>query len=260
MKLPIRYPYIFDLVHSVQLTPEEEFRFEQLKRKYDTEHDLRKKCKALVNQKVLGPFVAFSNKYGTLKQTLYGVNSCQTIPHDIHLLNIVEDALRQNISDFAEQIKELIKFIDILSSQYSILFKKNSHRKLYAAVAHNSGIEGELQRHSDFIEKNRESLISHFSLQGKVSSDSWDSMKKRLDEIRICVKKYRDNVGSHDGNQHVTVSFQEIEIAIEKYQNFIYSLNTTLFFEAYPSSNQISPGIIPDITKKNLLKIIYYKK
>jgi cytochrome oxidase Cu insertion factor (SCO1/SenC/PrrC family) len=260
MQLPIRYPFIFDLVHSVELTPEEELRFEEIRRKFDPEHDLRKKCKAIVNQKFLGPFTAFSNKYETLKQTLYNVNTSQNIPHDIHLLNIVEDALRQNISDFSEQINELIKFINILNAQYSILFKKNSHRKLYEAVAHNSGIKGELQKHSDFIEKNRESLISHFNLQGKVSSTSWDSMKKRLDEIRVSVKKYRDNVGSHDGNQHVTVSFEEIEIAIKKYRDFIYSLNAALFFEAYPSSNQISPGIIPEITTKNLLKIIYYKK
>jgi hypothetical protein len=179
--------------------------------------------------KIINPLIALYNKHLTLKEILISLKE----PCDRLLYNLIEDAAKQNITDFYDLMG---KFIDVLKqykNNYSPLFNKDSQKKLFMALKQGNTTEHNIHKYgklSDLIDNKRTYLFSCFDQNGSVQNDSWDRLINDMRATRNIIKAYRDKVTSHADEELVTLGWKEAMQAIQSFVNYTSDIYTVLSF------------------------------
>jgi hypothetical protein len=145
--------------------------------KYAPDYTARIECQKLFYAKVLKPLFTYSTKHPVIEKILSPKDSVK----NILLMNLLEDAARQNMTDLCALTQELIKFINICKGRHRRLFKKASQRSLIEALINgNNDQEINYKNADNRIEQARESLFCSFNDQGVPSDESFTKLKERI--------------------------------------------------------------------------------
>lgn len=220
--------------------------------KLDPFFERRREKRDIMLRNIIHPFALFFHKYRILTKVLNN----ETQPVNVSLLNLVQDAYRQNISDLSEIFRRTIDFINSCQG-ISPLMQKGCQTKYIQAVAESMPSPKKeliLARNIE-IESKRVKLFS-FNSKGIPIDESFESLKEKVCNIRTEIKAYRDTVASHDGQFLYDLSFEAFDNTINEFKNFLSELYTVLTFER-DFGEAVGSQMNVEETQKILIKEIY---
>lgn len=188
----------------------------------------RQRLKNELLEKIINPLIALFNKHFTLKDVLISFKE----PHDRLLYNLIEDAAKQNITDFYDLMDKFIDTLNQYKNNYSPLFNKDSQKKLFTALKQSNTPEivHQYSELSDLIDHKRNYLFSCFDQNGGVRKNIWDKLINDMIATRNRIKTYRDKVASHADKELVILSWKDATQTIQSFVNYTSDINTVLSF------------------------------
>jgi hypothetical protein len=189
----------------------------------------RQKLTKELHEKIINPLVVLYSKHLILKEVLISSKE----PCDRLLYNLIEDAARQNITDFYDLMGKFIEIVKRYKNNYSPLFYKDSQKKLLMTLKQGKPIElvNKYCMLDNLIDNKRNALFFCSDKKGSLQSDNWDRLICELRAIRNIIKTYRDKVASHaDEELTTTLSWKKATEAIEFFINYTSDIHTVLSF------------------------------
>jgi hypothetical protein len=255
MTLPDRFPFSVVLLYNGEPLPEitEESHKEFIKT-LDPYFDLRKEAEGRIVEKVLNPLVLFLHKYHILKKVLEEKRP----PTNITLLNIVQDALRQNVTDLSLIMSFFIDFINEAQGKFQELFKRQAQNKIIAVMLEVQSPEEQevLQRRSKEIDLKRDKLFPIYSSTGNPSAECFKKLTDHIDEIRKIVRTYRDKICAHSDENKPTIHWRDLDASIEQFTTELNDFYVVLSFGREYGKAQ-GPGFLSEETLAILIKGTY---
>ena len=128
--LPSNFPFESEATYSGKKLPILSEKDVEIVVKLDPCFKMRGECKEKIWKNFIGPFSMFLHKYLIYKDIFLE----KRIPKNITIFSIIEDALKQSITDLARLMTSFIFFMDECNGKYSNLFRNKSERKLFESL------------------------------------------------------------------------------------------------------------------------------
>lgn len=254
MTLPPQFPFVVKVRYGGLEYPELDESHREIIKTYDPDFDQREECKKGMERQVLHRLSLFLHKYPILKRVL-----CEARPPmNITLRTIIEDALKQNITELSETMTSFMDFLDECKGKYSTLFRKHAQDKFIAAMANPGQLEMQeaLQKWSEEINLKREKLMGFFNHKGNPSAESFDDLKKRVDQLRQLSKNYRDTNSAHWDENEITVCWNELDTTIKQFRELVCDFYSIFTFEQ-GYGDALGQGFSEGETVKVLIQEMY---
>jgi hypothetical protein len=255
MELPLKFSFEVKMTYNgkelTSITNESDI--EAIKN-FDPHFEERRECRNKILKELLNPFSLFLHKYPILKAVIHNKFS----PQNVTFLNLLEDAMKQNVTDLSDIMTSFIKFLEECKGKFQILFKKKAQHKLIEAIINKTAPDKQeilLERNRE-IDLKRESLFIKFNSKQTPSDQSFDLLKTQVDFLRKEVRTYRDKVAAHNDEIQPSISWEDLDEKIEQFKNLITNFYTVLSFEMALGEAQ-GPGLLEQQTSKLLIEAIY---
>jgi hypothetical protein len=176
-------------------------------------------------------------------------------------LSILEDSLKQNITDLSDIMTSFIKVLNECKGKYTILFNRKAQHKLIKALINGNTQDNQelLRKRIEEIDSKRNSLFFMFNSRGTPSNESFDRLKDRAEDLRKEIRAYRDKVAAHNDAIQPSITWEVLDINIEDFKDLISDFYTVLSFEKAFGDAQ-GPGLLDSETAKILIEEIYSEK
>lgn len=179
---------------------------------------------------ILERLFIFISRYDVIKEVLIIDRPVK----DILLLSIVENAMKQDITDFVICCEKLITLINKCQNnkRYKILLKDKSEEPFFHALAEgNQKFKHIYLSRSDEINQVRKSLFKNFDQKGLPTKESFEELKEKISILYSPLKAYRDKVAAHHDRDYQILTFRECDESIEKLKKIIFGLDKIITFE-----------------------------
>lgn len=222
MTLPWGFPFECSILRNGQ---KERPISEELRKSilvYDIDFDKRKEFQKEFERRILLPLGLFLHKYPVLKETLNKERSSGNVT----LLNIIQDAFRQNASDLSGIMLTFIHFLDRCKGYFLPLFRKQAHQKIVEGMFSTADAEKKkvIQARKEEIDVKSAALFLAYNSRGNPSADNFDRIKNRTNSICKLVKEYRDRVSAHDDEEKPAIPWEDLDIIINQFKEIVDSL------------------------------------
>lgn len=220
MTLPQRFPFLSSVLYDgrerASLTNE------GLKTvlQYDPDYEKREEFRKEYADKVLLPFGLFLHKYSVLKSIFQN----KVKPKNLTLYNILEDALRQNVTDLDAIMLAFIHFVNRCNGNFLILFKRNAHHPILNVMISSSSATAAPEKQKALMERKAEidlksaKFFSGYNFKGNPSGSGFEKLKSKIEETRIQVKAYRNQVAAHDDGGKPVVKWEDLDVAVNRFK------------------------------------------
>lgn len=224
---------------------------------YDPDFDKRKEFQKEFEIKILLPLGLFLHKYPVLKEILIK----EPFFINITLLNIIQDAFRQNASDLNEIMLAFIRFLNRCKGYYLPLFRERAHHKIIDVSLSAASTERRkiLQLRKEEIDTKRATLFPTYNSKGNPSADCFERIKEKASSVREIVKTYRDKVSAHHDEEKPTISWNDLDVSINQFKMIVDNLYIVGSFNL-AMGRASGPGFSAKKTVEILLSGIEFEK
>jgi hypothetical protein len=251
MALPQRFPFqssvFYDGRERAPLAGEE------LKAvlRYDPDYEKREEFRKEYADKVLLPFRLFLHKYSVLKSIFQNKEK----PKNVTLHNILEDALRQNVTDLDATMLAFIHFVNRCSGNFLTLFKRNAHHPISNIMISSSSANPDKQKilmeRKVEIDLKSAKLFSRYNFKGNPSGVEFEKLKTEIEGARMQVRTYRDQVAAHDDKAKPIVKWGDLDMAVNRFKEI-----TDDFFTVGSFSMSFGEASGPGFSAKKTIEIL----
>ncbi len=255
MTLPPKFPFevkmIYDGKERASITEES---VKKIIRTFDPDFDQREICRKRMQEEIFYPLSLFLHKYPILKTVLHEGR----VPINVTLFTIIEDALKQNITELSETMDSFIKFLDECKGKYSVLFKRQAQSQMIEVLISSSlpDKQKDFKKRGEDIDLKREMLFEAFNHKGNPTNESFDVIKDKVDQLRQHAKNYRDRISAHRDKEEIIIIWKDFDATLDMFKELVCNFYTIFSFEMGLGDAQ-GLGFYGSETIKSLVQEIY---